>query len=61
MGITRETAHQIPLFSNETLDELVQTFQSWENGSLKKTLHRQAERSEAFATSSQINRLLTSQ
>ena len=60
MGITRETAHQIPLFSNETLDELVQTFQDWEKGSLEKTLQRQAERSESFATSSQtVDRLYT--
>ena len=60
MGIIKETAHQIPLFSNETLDELVQTFQDWEKGSLQKTLHRQAERSESFATSSQtVDRLYT--
>jgi methylmalonyl-CoA mutase N-terminal domain/subunit len=60
MGITRETAHQIPLFSNETLDGLVQTFQDWEKGSLEKTLQRQAERSESFATSSQtVDRLYT--
>ena len=60
MATTEETSHQIPLFSNETLNELTQTFQNWEKGSLNKTLAKQAERNVFFETSSQsIDRLYT--
>ena len=60
MATIEETPHQIPLFSDETLNELTQTFQNWEEGPLNKTLAKQEERKAFFETSSQpIDRLYT--
>ena len=60
MATIEETSHQIPLFSDETLNELTQTFQNWEDGPLNKTLAKQEERKAFFETSSQpIDRLYT--
>ena len=38
MATIEETPHQIPLFSDETLNELTQTFQNWEDGPLNLSL-----------------------
>jgi len=53
-------ARQPSLFSQEALSELSRSLSGWEEGPLAKTLQRQPERDETFATSSQpVERLYT--
>jgi len=54
------TATQPTLFSTEALSELSRAVHAWEEGPLAKTLQRQPERDDVFATSSQpVQRLYT--
>lgn len=54
------TATQPTLFSTEALNELFRAVHAWEEGPLAKTLQRQPERDDVFATSSQpVQRLYT--
>ena len=54
------TPEQPSLFSREALAALSRSLHGWEEGPLAKTLQRQPERAEAFATSSQpVERLYT--
>ncbi len=54
------TAHQPALFSQQALAALSRTLHGWEEGPLAKTLQKQPEREEKFATSSQlVERLYT--
>ncbi len=53
-------AHQPALFSQQALAALSRTLHGWEEGPLAKTLQKQPEREEKFATSSQlVERLYT--
>ena len=58
--MSQRTAAQPTLFSAEALATLSRAVHAWEEGPLAKSLQRQPERNEAFATSSQpVQRLYT--
>lgn len=58
--MSQTQAHQPSLFTTEALTALSRSLHGWEEGPLAKTLQRQPERDEAFATSSQpVERLYT--
>jgi methylmalonyl-CoA mutase N-terminal domain/subunit len=54
------TGQQLPLFNDEAIGRIARTVHAWEEGPLTKTLSRNPERGDGFATSSQpIQRLYT--
>ena len=58
--MSETAARQPSLFSTEALSPLSRSLHGWEEGPLAKTLQRQPERNDAFATSSQpVERLYT--
>jgi methylmalonyl-CoA mutase N-terminal domain/subunit len=58
--MAESSTHQPSLFSPEALGALSRTLHGWEEGPLAKTLQKQPERAENFATSSQqVERLYT--
>src|SRR3990172_7381550 len=60
VSMSDRNATQPSLFSSEALATLSRAVHAWEEGPLAKTLQRQPERDEAFATSSQpVERLYT--